>query len=171
VAIEIRALTPEDSKVFSLLRLEALEQDPQAFGESAAEHRSTSPETRTARLQKSSTPENFVLGSFADGQLVGTIGFVRHEGHKRRHKAFIWGVYVTPAWRGRGVGRSLLSELVHRARLLSGLEQVTLTVNSRQTAAKRLYSSFGFEVFGHERQSLKIGDTYVDEDHMALHFH
>ena len=168
VPIAIRALTPADAEAFRLLRLEALKQDPQAFAESASEHAAAPRETHEARLRKSSTPENFILGAFAGGRLIGTIGLARHSREKSRHKAILWGVYVTAAWRAKGVGRSLLAEVLARARALPGLEQITLSVNARQAAARSLYLSYGFEAFGHERRSLKIGDAYVDEDHMVL---
>jgi len=32
----------------------------------------------------------------------------------------------------------------------------------------KLYSSFGFESFGCERHALRVGDTYIDEQHMVL---
>jgi hypothetical protein len=28
----------------------------------------------------------------------------------------------------------------------------------------------GFEIFGHERHALKVGETYVDEDYMVYEF-
>jgi hypothetical protein len=38
-------------------------------------------------------------------------------------------------------------------------------------AARALYRSLGFVVFGTEPRSLKVGQTYVDEDHMMLRLH
>jgi RimJ/RimL family protein N-acetyltransferase len=77
---------------------------------------------------------------------------------------------VTPAWRAKGVARAMLIELLRQARLLPGVEQINLTVNANQAAARRLYSSLGFKAFGHEPRALKVGDGYVDEDHMVLRF-
>jgi len=62
----------------------------------------------------------------------------------------------------------MLHELLRRVSLLPGLELVMLTVGVDQTAARRLYASAGFEVFGRERHALKVGDSYVDEDYMVF---
>jgi RimJ/RimL family protein N-acetyltransferase len=163
--MEIRVLTGADAEPFRRFRLQALEQEPQAFGESAAEHQALTLETLAARLSPSG---NFVLGAFDDGRLIGTAGFFREARQKTGHKGRIWGVYVTPEWRAKRVGRALLAAALKRARSQAGLEQIVLTVNSQQTAARRLYLSLGFEIFGHERHALKIGDAYVDEDYMVL---
>ena len=66
------------------------------------------------------------------------------------------------------MARALFEVLLERARSQPGLEQILLTVAVEQTAAKRLYRSLGFEVFGHERHALKVDGAYVDEDHMVL---
>jgi ribosomal protein S18 acetylase RimI-like enzyme len=168
VSIEIRALTPADALIFRQLRLEALEREPQSFGESVEEHRAMTLERIASRLRSDTGRQNFVVGAFADGRLIGTAGFLREPEVKRRHKGRIWGVYVDHDWRGKGIGRQLLSELVERARALPGVEQISLTVNAEQTTARRLYASLGFEAIGHERGALKLGETYIDEDHMVL---
>jgi ribosomal protein S18 acetylase RimI-like enzyme len=98
---------------------------------------------------------------------VGTVGFRREDRAKTGHKGWIWGVYVTGPWRSQGIGRTLLLELLKRAQLLPGLEQIHLTV-AVDGAAKRLYSSLGFEPYALETQSLKVGESYVDQTHMVL---
>jgi hypothetical protein len=56
-----------------------------------------------ARLD-SDPANNFVLGAFVDGALVGTADFCRSKNLKEQHQGHIWGVYVTSAMRGTGVG-------------------------------------------------------------------
>jgi ribosomal protein S18 acetylase RimI-like enzyme len=165
--VEIRVLTERDAAVYWQLRLEALERQSQSFGESAEEHRQTTVLAAAERL-RANPDGNFVLGAFRAGELVGMAGFFRYQPAKARHKGRIWGVYVRECCRGQGVGRALLVALLERIRACPGVEQVSLTVVSRQEAAKALYLSLGFETYGLERRGLKVGDRYLDNEHMVL---
>ena len=165
--MNIRLLTPDDADAFWHLRLEALRGDPASFADSAEEHLKTTVETARGLLSKSDPANNFIVGLFEDGKLTATAGFYRFSHNKESHKGHIWGVYVRPESRGKGVGSALMKEIIRRARELDGLEQITL-VASANLPAQRLYESVGFEGYGIEPHSLKIGTEYVDDVLMVL---
>jgi len=167
IDVETRVLTERDAEAYWNLRLEALEREAQSFTESAEEHRATSIESAAARLREADGA-SFVMGAILSGELVGMAGFFREKHLKARHKGRIWGVYVKANCRGRGIGRLLFSALLQKIKTLPSLEQVNLTVSSRQVAAKTLYHSLGFETFGLERAAFKIGEQYFDEEYMVL---
>jgi ribosomal protein S18 acetylase RimI-like enzyme len=100
--------------------------------------------------------------------LVGIVTFARATGPKERQKGNIYGVYVAPSHRRKGVAHALIAALLEKATSEPSLEQILLAVATGQHTAKQLYRSFGFETYGTEPRALKIGSTYIDEDHMIL---
>ena len=164
--MEIRRLTQADAQAFWNFRLKALQSSPDAFGESVEEHLQKTVDSVARELH--SAADNFVVGAFDGSVLLGTAGFYRERQIKQRHKGWIWGVFVDPEHRRRGVARTILARLLEQVRQLADIDCVLLKVATTQRLAKQLYTGLGFRSFGTEPQSLKSGDHYVDEDHMIL---
>jgi GNAT superfamily N-acetyltransferase len=65
-----------------------------------------------ARMQARShmTASQVAFGAFIDTKLVGIAGLRREVLEPVRHKAMLWGVFVSPDWRREGLARRLLSQ-------------------------------------------------------------
>jgi ribosomal protein S18 acetylase RimI-like enzyme len=164
-AMHIRQLNGTDVEIYRVLRLTCLRESPHAFTTSAEEF---SQRTLDSIAQQLRGHENFTLGAFEEDRLVGMVGFYRENALKLRHKGYIVSMYVLSEYRSRGFARALLIEAIARAKRLPDLKQLLLGVVVTQTAAKRLYESLGFEVYGRESDAVKIGGEYFDEEFMLL---
>jgi ribosomal protein S18 acetylase RimI-like enzyme len=161
----IRPLQPADAAAFQALRLQALREAPSAFASSHDEEAGTPLATVAGRLAVA--PGRCVLGAFDGPVLVGLTGLRRETMHKLAHKAEVWGVYVVPAQRRRGLGRQLLRAALAEAAAMPGVRQLNLGVNAGNVAAIALYRGLGFEPFGVERGFLQVDGVLHDEIHMA----
>jgi RimJ/RimL family protein N-acetyltransferase len=99
---------------------------------------------------------------------VGAAGMNREARAKRAHIAWVWGVYVTPAWRGRGAARGLIAATVDTARGWTGVDRVQLSVSADSHTARRVYESAGFSAWGTEPDALRTGGRSYDEVHLSL---
>ncbi|GGA38759.1 GNAT family N-acetyltransferase [Psychrobacillus lasiicapitis] len=165
--MEIKLLTPTDASAYWKLRLEALQQNPEAFATSYEEaiQRANPIEQVEKNLQ---TEGNYTFGAFQQDKLVGMVTLSQEGYLKMKHRANIFAMYVSPQARGLGAGKALLIEAIDKAKSIKEIEKINLSVVSTNEKAKKLYSQLEFKVFGVEEKALKVADTYYDEDHMVL---
>lgn len=163
--ITIRLLDPADAILFQSLRLLAVATSPTSFLPTRDEEAALPIEERAARLRP--TPAQAVFGAFDGDALVGITGVRRDARAKVAHKATIWGVFVDPAYRGRGIAQSLLDGATEHAAQAWQCRQLMLCVNETNATAERLYASQGFVRFGTEPRSLFVDGRFYDEHHMV----
>jgi RimJ/RimL family protein N-acetyltransferase len=116
-------------------------------------------------------PHSFTLAAVDDaGKLMGVASFKRETDNREKlsHKGLLFRMYVAEENVGKGIGGALIRNLVDRVKILGDIEQINLTVVSTNVKAKNLYERVGFKVFGTEKNSIKRGGKYYDEDLMAL---
>jgi RimJ/RimL family protein N-acetyltransferase len=166
--MHIRRLTPQDSASFQAVRLAALQDAPSAFGSSFEEERSFPSSVIEARLALK--PDRGPFGAFDGEELVGLVALGRESMQKLAHKALVWGMYVKPEHRGKGIGKALLREALSLARSVPEVVQVNLSVNAANASAIRLYEAAGFKAFGREPRAMRINGEFHDELHMYLRF-
>lgn len=165
--MHIRVLQASDAEIYQALRLQGLQLHSESFGSTYEREAGFTVEMVQERITPRS--EKFVLGAFdGEDRLVGIVTFVRATGVKETHKGNVYGMYITNDMQGRGIGKALLLELIHRAKTMDGLEQIYLTVVTSNDTAAKLYRSVGFESYGLERRALKQNGRYFDEELMVL---
>ena len=158
--IEVRRLLPADAALYRDIRLEGLQQSPEAFG-SIYEIENARPLAWFAERLGDSA----VFGGFDGADLLGIVGFFIRRGAKETHKGVLWGMYVRAAARKTGLGRRLAQAIIDHAR--ERVEILQLRVVAGNEPARRLYARLGFVEYGLERDSLKQGGRYWDEVLMA----
>lgn len=166
----IRILTADHAAAYQALRLRGLRESPEAFGSTYEGEVDTPLEQIAERLSRGACRENVMFGAFDDdnGALVGLAGVHRGTSRKTAHRAGVWGMYVAPEARGRGVGHALMSALIAHARTLEGVEHLTLGAVTENEAARALYHAFGFVTYGIEPQAYKLDGRYWDSELMTL---
>ena len=163
--ISIRKLERGDYEEFARLRTNALKTDPTSFWNTVEEE---SPGMAKRFAERVIQENNFTLGAFIDSEMVGMMAFVRQSLNKLRHRGDIYGVYVHPEHRGKGISSLLLSQTLDQAFAQTGLTKVMLTVTDGNTAAKALYEKYGFISFGTEENGMVVEGIAYAQHHMQI---
>ena len=161
--LQIRRLETSDAALYRDIRLEALEQNPEAFG-STFEKENVQP----LSWFEAAIGRSDIFGAFLDGTLVGIAAYVVQQSPKQAHKALLWGMYVRSAARKFGLGKRLVAAVLDHAH--GRVEMVQLAVVSENEGARRLYGALGFVEYGFERRALKQDGRYYDEVLMVKFF-
>ncbi|WP_426054143.1 GNAT family N-acetyltransferase [Janthinobacterium sp. PSPC2-1] len=164
--IVIRLLTPADTAAFCALRLRAILDSPTSFSSSREDELARTPEEHAQRI--AGGPLHKAFGAFDGERLVGFAGLRRDPMRQLSHKALLWGVFVDAPQRGKGVARRLVNACIEQAETDPAIMQVHLSVNAENNAARQLYESLGFIAYGTEPRSMRVGDLFYDEHHLAL---
>ncbi|PSR52954.1 GNAT family N-acetyltransferase [Adhaeribacter arboris] len=161
--MQIIELTASHSLNYKNFFLQGLRDHPDCF-------RTSPSDERWAYFPTEGTAESFTLAAVTEQEeLMGVVSFERDTSRNMRHKALLYRMYVSNHFAGKGIGKTLIQNTLNRARQIPGLEQVYLTVIASNIKAKKLYSSFGFEPFSHEKNAIKTAaGIYYHEEQMVL---
>lgn len=153
----LRRLEAADAATYQQLRLEGFRLEPRAFRVAPEDEAHLALEAVAARLTQA-----YVVGGFDVDGLAGIGGLSRFDGAKLRHRGLLYGMYVRPSARGRGLADRIVAALLEEARRL-GLEQVLLTVVADNPRARALYERHGFRLYGVEPRAIRLDDGHLDE--------
>lgn len=136
--VQLRAVSPDDWRLWREVRLPALEDAPDSFGASLADWQSAD-ETRW-RQRLSEVPFNVV--ALNDGDPVGQASGTHLDVDNR---AELISMFVAPDARGSGVADALV-DAVREYALEAGAVAVRLSVRRFNARAIAMYERAGFEV-------------------------
>lgn len=162
MSVILKRLLPENWKEYKTLRLEGMNESPEAFFSTYEE------ESQKTENEWKQWLEAYILGAYNDdNKLVGCMTLFKNTRQRDKHSAHIYGAYVKKDFRGMGIGKTLLKKIIEQAEI-SEVEILYLDCTVTQTAALKLYKSFGFQTYGTIPWSMRIGDRYLSQECMFL---
>ncbi|PAA15397.1 GNAT family N-acetyltransferase [Pseudomonas fragi] len=161
MAIEL--LEPANAKAYRQLMLEAYAQHPEAFVSSITQREKLPLSWWEAKLDDELSA---LFGAFVDYRLVGIVGLAFEPWEDARHKTTLFGLYVSQAFRGQGLGEHLVQAVVSLAEQEPETKVIELTVSANSDAALALYQRCGFAQSGLEDCAIRVGEAYYDRVHM-----
>lgn len=161
---EAFALRAGDAGRYWALRQAMLREAPWAFASDVETDVAQDP----ARFARRLTREGHSILAIEDesGELVAAAGVVRRPKRKLAHRAEIWGVYVLPTFRGRGLGKRVVRAAMETGLSWEGVTSISLSMSER-SAARGVYESLGFLAWGVEPDVLRWEGRSYDEIHMV----
>jgi ribosomal protein S18 acetylase RimI-like enzyme len=161
--VNIRPISQADLAAYRILRLEALQSHPEAFGTDYAEQAADPESAWVDRIRGSidGTMSRLFLAEAPDA-LAGMAGVYRDRGVKVQHSATLVSVYVRPPYRGRKIGDRLIQEVVQWCASVN-VRKLRLAVATTNESAIRCYQRCGFSVYGQEPEVIRVGERYIDE--------
>lgn len=166
--INVVELNSENAQEYLELRKVSEIELPQYVGPSA-ERELMSGNEGIAKIISSYALEGTILfGAFSEEKLVGVIAVSRRLSPKFKHRAFIWGMYISNKFRQLKVGALLLSHVKNWAGNHPEVNVLWLQVTESNTPAISFYKKHGFEIYGTEPQSLFTQGEYHNTHYMQI---
>lgn len=164
--ITIRQSNVSDAASFRELRLGALLDGPTAFSMDydKASAQSLKHWEDTLRMDEE---ESAIFFAENNGSLVGMTGVARGRSPKTRHAADVWGVYVTPQWRGFHIAEKMIRSCLEWAKARN-VVIARLGVTTINKSAIRCYERCGFKIYATELRALLHEGTYYDFYMMSI---
>jgi ribosomal protein S18 acetylase RimI-like enzyme len=163
--ISVVVLGQQDWRDLRAIRLEALRSEPAAYSSSFEETLARSDEHWQQRL---ASDHSVHLLARAQSRPIGMVGGYLGSDEGDESVAVVFGMYVAREYRGRGIGRLLLSSLIDRLSAFPQICTIRLGVTETQDPARALYESMGFQVIGKTEEGIVVDDRQVDELIMEL---
>jgi ribosomal protein S18 acetylase RimI-like enzyme len=147
------------------IRLEALQLEPAAYSSSYEETLARPDEHWRQRL---ASDQSVHLLARARSRPIGMVGGYLGSDEGDDSVAVVFGMYVTSEYRGRGIGRLLLTSLIDRLSAFPHITTIRLGVTETQEPARGLYEAMGFYIVGKTEEGIVVDDRRYEELIMEL---
>ncbi len=156
-AMHLHTVRPDDWESHRDVRLAMLQDAPDAFWFTYADEAVYDEADWRERIEGAW----LVQARDASG-VLGSAGLGSHWEPERATVATLFGMYVAPRARGRGVGEALVHAVLDEGRQ-RGKSEVVLEVTSNNPAAQALYERCGFVVTGATHPHPRRGELHEIE--------
>ena len=152
--MHLHEVVPDDWQAHRDIRLEMLQDAPDAFWFTYADEAVYDEADWRERIEGA-----WLVQARDPGGVLGSAGLGSHWEPERATTATLFGMYVAPRARGRGVGEALVKAVLEEA-ARRGKSEVLLEVTSTNTSAQSLYERCGF---------VRTGATHAHPRSSELH--
>jgi RimJ/RimL family protein N-acetyltransferase len=126
------------------------------------------PEQEVEFITKHAAAERaFILVAMDGDRVIALLDLQAGEREHNRHCGR-FGMSVAKDWRGKGIGRRILNEMIAKTKQWPGFCRIELEVFPHNTAAIRLYETAGFELEARKTKAVKMEGKPEDLLLMAL---
>jgi ribosomal protein S18 acetylase RimI-like enzyme len=166
--IAVRPLAAHEWQLLRDARIQSLVDAPRQFGVTEEEARALPDGEWQAMVAEGEAGQlGHVVVATSGTEPVGLAIIERDRFERRQHRARVWAVWVHRDFRGRGVGRRLMTALLDWARA-RGVVAVYLDVVVGNDPARSLYERLGFVRRDLDPYSLRIDGEFVAQEKLVL---
>ena len=165
--VEFVQASESDWESFRDIRLKALLTDPEAFGGTYEKYSKLSQQDWESIL---SDPNSEWFAAKEGAKFVAMAGVYYPREENLPHHAFIKAVYSDPDYRGKGIGESLLKDIIEKLKVDPNITNVQLGVRGSQQEAIKMYHNLGFSILDVYKNSVRINGQDQDGLKMELVF-
>ena len=166
--MEVREITSTEGQDYFKLRVQSEIEYPEFVGFNAEKELESGADKIGEILSNYPSNGTIVFGGFRNNKLIGVTALSRRLSPKYLHKAFMWGMYVLPDFRGTNAAKLLMQTAIDWASNHPEVIAITLQVTLSNVRGQRFYKRFGFNIFGTESNAICASGEFHGVYYMEL---
>ena len=141
--ISIRQIDEKDWENFRSIRLKALRSDPEVFGSNYEKESAKSDDDWIEWVNR----ENGRIFLIYDGsKLIGMTGIYFGDGAEDRETAFLWGSWLEPEYRRKGISKQMYEMRIAAAKQEPEIKKVVVSHRESNLASRFANRKHGFKL-------------------------